>query len=111
MPAIKRYKSRRIAKVAQLAHERGETFAILSGRLGLIDENELVPYYDHLLLSAEVDELAVKVGAQLREFGEKELEFYYRPNDAAWDPYIQVIKQATKYTSVKLIMVELSGNH
>lgn len=61
IPAIERYKSKRIRGVYDSANKLGIPFYILSGLFGLIPSDEPIPYYDHLLLPDEMNAMAIKV--------------------------------------------------
>lgn len=76
LPAVQRYQSDRIARLAQEAEQRGLEFMILSGQFGLIAADEPLPWYDHLLQPEEVDTLAGKVAATLRLLQAREVEYH-----------------------------------
>jgi len=87
IPAIQRYKSSRISRVKQKADSDHVDFFILSGKFGLLSTRERIPYYDHLLIDAEVDLHSDLVAKQLVTKGISELVFYSR--SLLEDPYIQ----------------------
>ena len=66
IPAVQRYLDRRIHKVCEAAAVLGLEFYILSGEFGLIPPDRPIPWYDHLLLLDEVDELVERMVAQIR---------------------------------------------
>ena len=67
LPAIERYRSRRIPEVQAAASDLGVDFLIFSGEFGLLEASTLIPYYDHLLLLPEVKLHATRVARQLRQ--------------------------------------------
>ena len=67
LPAIERYVSARIRAVAGRAARDGAAFFVLSGRLGLVAADDPVPWYDHRLADDEVDAMADRVAAALRD--------------------------------------------
>ncbi len=64
LPAVRRYRSRRIGRIAELAGETGLDLAILSGLYGLIDAEEPIPYYDRLMGEGDI----ARVTAANREY-------------------------------------------
>ena len=56
-PAYQRYTSARIRNVDSIAQKAELHFCILSGEYGLLDRNQPIPWYDHLLVEAEVPQL------------------------------------------------------
>lgn len=95
MPALRRYKSARIERVKMLADSRGVAFCVLSGKFGLVKPDECIPDYDHLLVRAEVDDLAAKVADQLtREDLTKVTFFISSIRSSQVDPYEETMKRA-----------------
>jgi cytoplasmic iron level regulating protein YaaA (DUF328/UPF0246 family) len=47
----------------------GQKFLILSGKYGILEPSDPIPYYDHLLQSSEVSEHSKKVADQLETLG------------------------------------------
>lgn len=101
LPAARRYRSTRIAAVAELAARQGAGFRILSGRFGLLAPETPVPWYDHLLCEAEVAGLARGVAARLREEAPDSVVFVTRT--PAEDP------QAAPYRACCEGACELAG--
>ena len=87
----------------------GFRFLILSGKYGLLEANDPIPYYDHLLLSSEVSEHAIRVADQLEALGVKQLIFFTRSlaDDENVKPYIDCIKFASLKVGVNLKIIEL----
>ena len=100
LPAIELYKSKRISHVHQLAQKVNAHFAILSGKYGLLEPNERINYYDHLLTPEEVSEHAKLVAEQISSKKITEIVFY--TNDVKEDPnvkaYIDCIAEACAET-------------
>lgn len=104
VPAYKRYISDRIIHVHQLAEAEKVLFCILSGKFGLVDWNEPLPLYDHLLLPEEVPQLVEKVSRQLSEKGTTHVHYFTKSpsEDPQLWPYIRTIEQACKKARVHL---------
>ena len=99
IPAKERYAGSHVATVGAMAQAMGMPFYILSGVHGLVAANELVGLYDHLLTADEVTRLATQIGAQLRELGVKEVNFYTK-RKRAWFPYLNALIAATSLERV-----------
>lgn len=83
---------------------------MLSGKFGVLDSEEQIPWYDHALDSGEVESLAHKVAGQLADRAVTSLVFYARPSSTpGWSPYFAVLEAACRETGVRLRVVELSG--
>lgn len=106
MPAINRYDSIRIKSVGYQAQEKGQEFLILSGKYGLIDARQPIPWYDHLLVAEEVEKMVAIVTQQLRDLKVQSLTFYTadEKSEPSWRPYCEVIRQSTSATGVRLTM-------
>lgn len=76
IPAIERYTDPRIKLVFDIAKRDGIKFMILSGRFGLLEANESIPRYDHLLEAEEVDGHARKIAEQLAALNASEVHFF-----------------------------------
>jgi hypothetical protein len=98
IPAFKRYISPRIVLVQELAEKADAHFCILSGKFGLVDWNEPIPWYDHLLIREEVLSLVEIVVNQIRNKDISEIEYYTRsPSlDLNIIPYMNTIEKATR---------------
>jgi hypothetical protein len=96
LPAWQRYLSERIVSLVARAREEGRGCLILSGKYGLIDAEEPVPYYDHLLVADEVEHLVEDVVGQLRRHGVEAVEYHtVNPDEVAEvRPYRALIHQA-----------------
>jgi dipeptidyl aminopeptidase/acylaminoacyl peptidase len=79
LPAIERYVSDRIREVFHWSRRDDADFRILSGEFGLLNTEDPIPWYDHLLKPEEVSALAGRVAVQLQEQGLTDLIFYSGP--------------------------------
>jgi hypothetical protein len=104
LPAIRRYKSKRIDTVAGLARDAGRPLAILSGKYGLIDADEPIPYYDKLMGEGDLGEIIAKNIAFLEKNNVGKVIFLCP--DPAIDPHVQPylrsIQAAARGTRCKL---------
>ena len=110
VPAISRYISKRIDRVAKQAEKENRPLFILSGKYGIIPAAHPIPYYDHLLTQEEVLAHAKNVASQIKEHGITHITFYTRslqqdPNVAA---YINCINQAAELVQVSLVIEEVA---
>ncbi len=112
LPAIQRYRNHRIKSVYVAAISLGLNFLILSGKYGILEPNNPIPYYDHLLQSSEVSEHSKKVADQLAALGVKDLIFFARSfsDDEKVKPYFDCIKFASQKAGIKLKFVDLPTN-
>ncbi len=109
LPALERYESQRIRDLA----ENGDGFfLILSGEFALLEADQWIPWYDHLLTADEVMELAVTVADQLLEYEPYEVEYHTADPEAYPEvqPYAQVMEKACRFAGVPLHVVVLEGN-
>jgi len=112
LPAIERYLDRRIHDVAAQAEAAGALFLILSGEYGLLRPDDPIPWYDHLLMPDEVEDLALPVMGQLRALGVTEL-FYYSVDPAVEPmvgPYGNVITMACARAGIAVRMETVAQN-
>ena len=108
LTAFERYVSDRIAIVSKLASDKKQPFFILSGKYGFVAQDELISYYDHLLVESEVDVHSKIVSKQLKLLGIREIEFHmnHLKNEAALTAYLNCVKKACEQSGVSLIIVE-----
>lgn len=92
LPAIERYLDPRIRETADRAAAAGARFLILSGEYGLLRPEDPIPWYDHLLMPDEVEEMAEVVGVQLRSLGVREV--IYATVNAAEEPAVRAYLKA-----------------
>ncbi|HMV83272.1 MAG TPA: hypothetical protein PLD20_02215 [Blastocatellia bacterium] len=109
LPAIRRYRSDRIARIYAAALAAGCGFVILSGEFGLLEPSAPIPYYDHLLLAEEANAQAFRVAAQLKEQGIAQVLFFTLPlaKDEKLAPYHAALRKACETATVKLNFVEI----
>ncbi len=102
IPAFKRYISSRIVWVFEKAKEDGVQFCILSGKFGLVDWNQPLPYYDYLLENEAVDELAIRVEHQIIAKKISEISYFTRSSktDPYNVPYLKTIEQACEKAKI-----------
>ena len=112
LPAIQRYRSHRIKSVYIAAMSLGLKCLILSGKYGLLEPSDPIPYYDHLLQSSEVSEHAKRVADQLEALGVKDLIYFAGSfsDDENLKPYSDCIKFASQKVGIELKFVDLATN-
>jgi hypothetical protein len=112
LPTIERYQSPRIKSVYIAAMSLGLKFLILSGEYGILEPNDPIPYYDHLLQSSEVSQHSKRVADQLEAHGVKDLIFFTMPlsADEKLKPYFDCIRLASQKAGIALKFVYLPGN-
>lgn len=66
MPALARYKSRRIEAVHEAAGKVGFDFYIFSGKYGFLKPEDPIPFYDHLMVDEDVAGMVTKSADQLK---------------------------------------------
>jgi hypothetical protein len=109
MPAVYRYKSKRIKAVYESSKILALPFYILSGEFGLISGLEPIPFYDHLLIAEEVISLSKKIEKQIVEADINKIVFfinsYYK--DANIFTYISTLYLACEMTSTDLLVINI----
>jgi len=112
LPAIQRYQSNRIKSVYAAAMSLGLKFLILSGKYGILEPSDKIPYYDHLLQSSEVSEHSKRVAVQLEALGVKDIIFFARSfsDDDNLKPYFDCIINASQKAGIELKCVDLPTN-
>ncbi len=109
LPAIRRYKSERIKAVAGLAREADLNFAILSGKYGLIDADEPIPYYDKLMGEGDLGEI-IAANIAFLEKNEVGKVIFLCPDpaiDPHVQPYLRSIQASARGTGCKLEIIFL----
>ena len=108
LPAIDLYKSKRISDVYNSAKRDGQQFLILSGKYGIVDANQPIAYYDHLLTAEEVEEHTELVAEQLSAIRISEVVFFMSSlkHDALVKPYLDSISRACEKLEVSLVCKE-----
>lgn len=109
LPVLQRYQSQRIRTVAATAETLVVGFAVLSGKFGLLQANNLIPWYDHLLQPNEVDSMSNLVSKQLTRLGTHRVLFWMRPidQDPLLVPYLAVMQNACHLAGVELTVFNL----
>jgi hypothetical protein len=108
IPAIERYLSRRIRRVATAAAQRRVPALILSGRYGLLSPRQRIPWYDQRLLASDVPAMSRRVAAQLRRMRLDTIEMWERaPSTSGWKPYHDCLRRACSLAGVRLRIVRL----
>lgn len=104
LPAVERYRSRRIRLLALRAAWERRPFLILSGEFGLLGPDEPIPWYDHLLLAMEVEAMTPLVVRQLQGLRLEALDYHTAPlmSDPRVKPYFDLISAACARAGVAL---------
>jgi len=111
MPVLERYRSSRIRQVAELAEQEGACFVVLSGKFGLLELHDKVPYYDYLLQPEDVPRMVDVVAEQIRQKGIDHITFFTKPTEDREElrPYIDLIEQACFAADVPFELRILEG--
>ncbi|MCH2043804.1 MAG: hypothetical protein MK212_06645 [Saprospiraceae bacterium] len=106
--AIQLYDSTRITEVFEAATKANIAFVILSGKYGIIEADEQISYYDHLLLPSEVENHASLLASQILSKHITKIQFYTNSieRDKNLKAYIDCIIKACAKSSTKLNIVE-----
>jgi len=104
LPAFERYRSRRIRTLALRAAWEQRPFLILSGEYGLITPDTLIPWYDHLLVEAEIEGMVEHVMGQIVAERLDAVEYHTAPltADPLVKPYFDLISSACARAGVEL---------
>ena len=107
--AIQRYLSNRIERVYAAASQLGIGFYILSGEYGLLNPQQPIPWYDHLLQPEEVSSLANQIATQIQEAEITGIVYFTNSFDQDPNvvPYHDAIASACSRTSRQLLVVEV----
>lgn len=114
LPAIDRYTSDRITRVSELASQASSNFMILSGSFGLLERQDKIPYYDHLLISEEVADMVNTVSQQLVDYAKSRgtqptcIKYFEVQEDPFVGPYKQVIQLVCQQHSIDLDIITTS---
>lgn len=112
LPALERYRSERLGRLARQADRGDAPLFILSGRFGLLAAGDPIPWYDHLLGADEAPALAQRVARRLRELGVTEVEYHTAAPAAVAPirPYLETMRAACAESGAALTIVELAGD-
>lgn len=103
LPAIDRYLSPRIQFVFAESRRLNKPFIILSGKYGLLEADDKIPWYDKKLMAEEVDQLVPTLVAQLTQKGITKIIFCARPRTTpGWEPYYEAIERACAQLGIPL---------
>ena len=110
--AIDRYRSERINYVRTLAKQDKADFMILSGKFGLLQPTDNIPFYDHLLKAFETTRLSKTVARQLKNFKGKSIVMYshWMDKDINVAPYIETMTDACELAKIHLDLVILDDD-
>ena len=99
VPAIQLYNSDRIAKVFEAAKQSNTAFLILSGKYGMLDPNDEINYYDHLLTSSEIEIHSDLIASQIISKNITTIKFYM--NSVERDKNLQAYKDCISKACAK----------
>ena len=103
LPAIERYQHPRIQWVYLESRRLSRPMLILSGEFGLLEPLDPIPWYDHALQMAEVNDLLPSIEQKLSTLQAERLIFYARPaSEPGWAPYHAALEGACSRASVRL---------
>jgi len=107
--AIDRYRSERIEHVRLLAKQDKADFMILSGKFGLLNSTDKIPFYDHLLKPFETTRLSKTVARQLKSLRGKTivLHAHWVDKDMNVAPYIETLTDACELAKLPFDLVIL----
>ena len=102
--AIELYNSQRITNIARRAKKDNIHFCILSGKYGLLDLDQKIAYYDHLLKPSEIETHANVIASQIAAKCISEIVFFTKPleTDPNLLPYIACIESACEKANIQL---------
>lgn len=108
IPAIELYTSKRISKVFNAAKKAKVHFIILSGKYGIIDAQEEIETYDHLLQASEIETHADRIATQLKSKNIHEIVFFMNSikNDGNLSVYLECIQSACQKAGAMLVIKE-----
>jgi hypothetical protein len=107
LPAHQRYLGEHVALVRRYARENALPFFVLSGKFGLVHEDDMVPYYDYLLSEGDVPKLIGLVEAQLIGHGMQKLWFHHKLKQS-WKPYATALIGACLRAQVQYVDMPLT---
>ena len=110
--AVDRYISERIDHVRTLAKQDRADFMILSGKFGLLNPSDTIPYYDHLLKPFETTRLSKTIARQLKQMKGKSIVMHshWMDRDIHVAPYIETITDACEIAKIPFDLVILDEN-
>lgn len=102
MPAIERYQSYRIHETHSEASEEDKKFAILSGKYGIIEPDEEIPFYDELLREKDILNLLNEVENYLRGRGVRRVIYHTKKVENEGKQYYKLVKAACETLEIEL---------
>ena len=103
LPAKERYQSERVKYVVSESERLNVPLLFLSGKYGVLDANDLIPWYDKALTEKDIDDLIPKVVEQLSNRDVTEITLFARPRrTSGWGPYYAVIEQACEELNINI---------
>ena len=109
LSAISLYKSKRITEVSENAEKADIKFVILSGKYGIVDADEKIDYYDHLLIASEVEEHSELMATQLKEKNISHVVFFMQSVaiDKNIKAYADCILKASEKIGITIEFIEV----
>jgi len=109
LPAIQRYRSERIASVANRAQTDDVRFGILSGSFGLIAPGNPLPWYDHLMTAAEVAAMSKRVSLTLKQWNITAVRWFSASAsvDPDVEPYAAAMRAACRLEQIPFTRVDV----
>ena len=103
LPAKERYQSERVRYVVSESERSNTPLLIFSGKYGILDANDPIPWYEKVLTEKDVKDMIPKVVSQLREKNVTEITFFAMPRDTVgWGPYIRVIEKTCEELKISI---------
>lgn len=103
LPAIQRYDSERIDKIKVYSDQRNEKFAILSGKYGLIEPEEKIPFYDELLREKDIPHLVTGVKNFLESRNIEKVVYHTKEVEGERRPYFKLLKNACDTLDIEFV--------
>ena len=112
LPAIQLYDSERISKVYELANSQNVRFVILSGAYGIVEAQEQINYYDHLLNQTEVETHSGVIASQIAAKHISEIVFFSNSveTDPNLLPYLKCIMSACEKAKIPITIKAIVSN-
>lgn len=103
LPAIERYVSSRIKFVLSESQRLGKRFVILSGKYGLLEPSDKIPWYDQKLIVERIPEMVPVIVAQLLNKRVTKITFYGKPRTTSeWQPYYEALEKACRELGIPI---------
>jgi len=102
LPAIERYDSERIDRIKALAEKKDEELAILSGKYGLINPEDEIPFYDELMREKNIPQLITGVKNFLESNNVSNVIYHTKEVKGERRPYFKLIRNACDTLDIEL---------